>query len=94
MHAPAPGGVRAKILVCHGAADSLVPDSDVVAFKHEMDQARADYRFVAYDNAQHGFTNPDADTNGKKYGIPLAYDAVADQRSWQDMREFLTRIFA
>lgn len=94
MHTPTPGGVRAKILVCHGAADSLVPDSDVAAFKHEMDQARADYRFVTYDNALHGFTNPDADTNGKKYGIPLAYDAVADQRSWQDMREFLTRIFA
>lgn len=94
MHTPTPGGVRAKILVCHGAADSLVPDSDVAAFKHEMDQARADYRFVTYDNALHSFTNPDADTNGKKYDIPLAYDAVADQRSWQDMREFLTRIFA
>jgi dienelactone hydrolase len=94
MHTPTPGGVRAKILVCHGAADSLVPDSDVAAFKHEMDQARADYRFVTYDNALHGFTNPDADSNGKKYGIPLAYDAVADQRSWRDMREFLTRIFA
>jgi dienelactone hydrolase len=94
MHTPTPGGVRAKILVCHGAVDSLVPDSDVAAFKHEMDQARADYRFVTYDNALHGFTNPDADSNGKKYGIPLAYDAVADQRSWRDMREFLTRIFA
>jgi dienelactone hydrolase len=94
MHTPTPGGVHAKILVCHGAADSLVPDSDVAAFKHEMDQARADYRFVTYDNALHSFTNPDADANGKKYGIPLAYDAVADQRSWQDMRGFLTRIFA
>jgi dienelactone hydrolase len=94
MHAPAPGGVRAKILVCHGAADSLVPDSDVAAFEHEMDQARADYRLVVYDDAKHGFTNPDADANGKKYGMPLAYDAVADQRSWQDMREFLGRVFA
>jgi dienelactone hydrolase len=94
MHAPTPGGVRAKILVCHGADDSLVPDSDVSAFKREMDQARADYRFVAYENAKHGFTNPEADTNGKKYGIPLAYDAVADRRSWQDMREFLGRVFA
>jgi dienelactone hydrolase len=94
MHTPTPGGVRAKILVCHGADDSLVPDSDVAAFKREMDQARADYRFVAYEHAKHGFTNPEADTNGKKYGIPLAYDAAADQRSWQDMREFLGRVFA
>jgi len=94
MHAPTPGGVRANILVCHGADDSLVPDADVAAFKQEMDRARADYRFIAYENAKHGFTNPEADTNGKKYGIPLAYDAVADQRSWQDMREFLGRVFA
>jgi dienelactone hydrolase len=94
MHTPTPGGVRAKILVCHGAADSLVPDADVAAFKREMDLARADYRFVAYENARHGFTNPDADANGQKYGMPLAYDAVADQRSWQEMREFLARVFA
>jgi len=94
MHTPAPGSVRAKILVCHGADDSLVPDSDVSAFKHEMDQARADYRFVTYEHAKHGFTNPEADTNGERYGIPLAYDATADQRSWQDMREFLRLVFA
>ena len=94
MHTPAPGGVRANILVCHGADDSLVPDGDVAAFKHEMDTARADYRFVAYEHAKHGFTNPEADANGKKYGIPLAYDAAADRRSWQDMREFLGRVFA
>jgi dienelactone hydrolase len=80
--------------VCHGADDSLVPESDVAAFKREMDQARADYRFVAYEHAKHGFTNPEADANGKKYGIPLAYDAAADRRSWQDMREFLGRVFA
>jgi len=94
MHTPAPGSVRAKILVCHGAADSLVPDAEVAAFKQEMEQAGADYRFIAYANARHGFTNPEADANGKKYGIPLAYDAAADDRSWQDLREFLDRIFA
>ncbi|MDX2171218.1 MAG: dienelactone hydrolase family protein, partial [Deltaproteobacteria bacterium] len=29
FHKPAAGTVKAKILVCHGAADSLVPDKDV-----------------------------------------------------------------
>jgi dienelactone hydrolase len=94
FHKPAAGTVKAKILVCHGAADMLVPDSDVDAFKQEMDAAKADYRFVAYPGALHGFTNPEADGNAKRYGIPLAYDAAVDQRSWQDMQEFFTRIFA
>ena len=94
FHKPAPGSVQAKILVCHGAADSLVSKDEVRAFEQEMDQAKADYRFVAYPNALHGFTNPEASENGKRYGIPLGYDAEADRRSWQDMTEFLARVLA
>jgi dienelactone hydrolase len=93
MHRPAPGSVKAKILVCHGAADALVSHAEVAAFKQEMDAAGADYRFVAYPGAKHGFTNPEADANGKKFGIPLGYDADADRRSWQDMQELFARAF-
>lgn len=93
-HKPAPGSVRARILVCHGAADSLVPDADVAAFKQEMEEAGADIRFEAYEGALHGFTNPDADENGKKYGLPLAYGAETDRRSWQAMQDFFKEIFA
>jgi dienelactone hydrolase len=93
FHKPAPGTVKAKVLVCHGAADKLVSQDEVAAFKQEMDQAKADYRFVAYPNAMHGFTSPEATENGKRSGIPLAYDAEADRRSWQDMKEFLARVF-
>ena len=92
-HKPAPGSVRAKVLVCHGAADRLVPDADVAAFKQEMQEAGADYRFEAYDGALHGFTNPAADENGKKYGLPLAYSAAADRQSWQAMQAFFKEIF-
>jgi dienelactone hydrolase len=94
FHKPAPGSVKAKVLVCHGAADRLVSQDEVDAFKQEMDQAKADYRFLAYPNALHGFTNPEATENGKRYGIPLAYDAEADRRSWQDMTDFLARVLA
>lgn len=93
FHKPAPGSVKAKVLVCHGAADSLVPDSDIEAFKKEMDAAQADYRFVSYPGALHGFTNPEADEKAKKYGIPLAYDAKVDEQSWKDMQDFFKRIF-
>ena len=85
FHTPQPGTVRAKVLVCHGASDSLVPEDEVTAFKAEMEAAGADCEFIAYEGARHGFTNPHATANGEKYGLPLAYDAEVDARSWQDM---------
>ncbi len=93
-HKPAPGEVRAKVLVCHGADDSFVPDADIAALKDEMQAAGADLRFIAYEGALHGFTNPEADGNGKKYGLPLAYDEDADRRSWQEMQAFFEEVFA
>ncbi len=94
FHTPAPGSVPAKILVCHGDADSLVPEADVDAFEHEMEQAKADYRVARYPHALHGFTNREADENGKKYGIPLAYDPDADRHSWDDMRKLFADTIA
>lgn len=93
-HKPAPGEVRAKVMVCHGADDSLVPEADVAALKDEMKAAGADLRFIAYPGALHGFTNPDADANGKKYGLPLAYDKDTDARSWKQMQAFFKEVFA
>lgn len=94
FHKPAPGSVKAKILVCHGAADALIPEEDVAAFKKEMDDAGADYRFEAYPGALHGFSNPEATAKGKEYGMPLAYDADADATSWSQMQELFERAFA
>ena len=94
FHKPEPGTVKARILVCHGAADALIPADDIDAFKQEMDDADADYQFIAYNGALHGFTNPQATENGRKYGLPLAYDAEADEQSWQTMQAFFKEIFA
>jgi dienelactone hydrolase len=94
QHTPAPGSVRARILVCHGAEDLLVPEDLVKALKEEMKAAGADLRFTAYPGALHGFTNPDADANGEKYGLPLAYSEDADKRSWSEMQAFFKEIFA
>lgn len=94
FHTPASGSVRARILVCHGADDALVPQDSVAALKDEMQAAGADLRFIAYPGALHGFTNPDADVNGEKYGLPLAYSADTDRRSWQEMQDFFKEIFA
>ncbi len=94
FHQPAPGGVHAKILVCHGGADALVPEDTVAAFKQEMTEAGAEFKFVTYPGALHGFSNPAADANGRKFGLPLAYDADTDRKSWQAMQDFLEEVFA
>lgn len=89
-----PGQVKTRVLVLHGADDPFIPLDDVNAFKEEMAAAEVDYRFIAYPGAVHGFTNPDADGLGERFGLPLAYDAAADQASWKEMRAFFDRIFA
>ena len=93
FHKPAKGEVKAKVLVCHGAADSLVSDEEIAGIKEEMADAGADFRFVAYDGALHGFTNPEATANGEKYGLPLAYDEAIDRQSWDDMKALFAEIF-
>ena len=86
------GSVKAKILVEHGSADSLVPAKDLDALKQELNAAGADYRVVIQDGAKHGFTNPDADAH-KGHGLDIGYDRQADRRSWADLQAFLKDIF-
>ena len=58
-----------------------------------MEDARVDYKFVNYPGAKHSFTNPDADANGAKFNLPLAYNAEADQKSWAELQSFLKLVF-
>jgi dienelactone hydrolase len=81
-----PGAVTARILVCHGAADPHVPLSDVTAFAEEMNRAGADWELVMYGRAMHGFTHQQA-VPGALPGV--AYDKLADERSFAATRTFL-----
>lgn len=85
--------LKAAILVCHGSADPFVPAAEVGKFKKEMDSVGANYTFKAYENATHAFTNPASTENGKKFNLPIAYNAAADSASWQDMKTFFDKIF-
>lgn len=82
-----------KILVLNGAADTFVPAEEITAFKKQMDSAKIDYKFIDYPNALHSFTNPEATEIGKKYNLKIAYNKEADEKSWNDMKSFLTEIF-
>lgn len=89
-----PGGIRARILVLHGADDPFVLPEAVAAFKQEMAEARADMTFVAYPGAKHSFTNPEADEFARKFKMGVAYNAEADRLSWEELKVFLAAVFA
>ena len=79
--APAPGTVKAKILILNGADDPFVKREQYDALKKDFDAAKADYRIIEYPGAVHAFTNPEATELGKKFNLPLRYDAKADAES-------------
>ncbi len=89
-----PGAVKAKVLVLHGGADKFSTPEQIEAFKKEMTAAGADFRFITYPGALHSFTNPEADALGKKFNMPIAYNAQADKASWDELKKFLSTIFA
>ena len=93
FHVPAPGKIQSRILICHGAKDSLVPESDIEAFHAEMATAEASVKFESYEGALHGFTNPEATERGQNYGLPLAYDQRADDASWSEMKILFDEVF-
>ncbi len=37
--------------------------------------------------------NPEADALGKKFNLPIGYNAEADKKSWQEMKVFFKKIF-
>lgn len=85
--------LKAKVLVCHGEADNFVSPQEIAAFKKGMDSIGADYAFKAYPNATHAFTNPKSTEMGKRFNLPIEYNAAADSASWNDMKIFFARIF-
>lgn len=89
-----PGQVKAAVLVAHGAEDPMISAEQVETFKKEMEAAQVDYTFKGYEGATHSFTVPEADENAKKYNLPVAYNAEADQQSWAELTAFLQRVFA
>jgi len=90
---PVTGTVKARILVLNGADDPFTSAEQIDVFRDDMDAAGADYIFINYPGAKHSFTNPDADTFGRQFGLPLAYNADADAASWQAMQDFFNEIF-
>src|SRR5690606_1443571 len=88
------GQIKADLLILTGAADPMIPQEQVDDFREEMTAANVPFKIYSYPGAKHGFTNPAATDFGKRFNMPLAYDAQADADSWNRMRDFLSEVFA
>jgi dienelactone hydrolase len=93
-HPAKPWRVRAHIVSFSGDADPMIGADKVAEFRKEMDAAGVKYRVVTYPGAKHAFSNPEADELGKKFNLPIAYNAEADKDSWEQAKMFLREVFA
>lgn len=92
---PGPEGeaadIRAKVLVLTGAVDPVVPPEALDAFEAELRTVpELDWQVVTYSGAMHAFTEPgtDAPDHGAQF------NAVAEARSWQAMKNFFAETLA
>jgi|TARA_R110002124_G_C8818345_1_gene503715 dienelactone hydrolase len=84
------GVIKARILVCHGRADPLVPPKQVRAFLEEMDLAGADCHMHIYSGVLHGFTDPGSDARSVS---AVRYNASADRQSKAAMLSMFDEMF-
>jgi len=82
--------IKAKVLVCIGADDPIVPAEQRAAFEKEMTEGGVDWRMNLYGGAGHSFTNPAVDQMNRP---GFAYHAPTDQRSWRAMIDLFDEAF-
>jgi dienelactone hydrolase len=77
--------IQGSVLLCCGTDDPYATPDQRLAFENEMRDAGVDdWRIELYGRVKHSFTNPGTD----RVGIPgIAYNALADRRSWRSMLE-------
>lgn len=82
--------IKAKVLVCTGSEDPLVPVAQVVALQEALRQGKvADWQVVTYSNTKHSFTDPEMPDTPN-----TAYNKAADERSWASMIGLFNETFA
>jgi len=89
-----PARFDCRIMVYNGEADTLISADQIKGFKMMMQKTGGRYDFIQMPGALHGFSNPQATANGEKYGLPLAYNPLADESSWAHFRLTMEHEFA
>ena len=91
--APAPGTVKAKVLILNGADDPFVKKEEYATLEKDLKAANADYKVIQYPGAVHAFTNPEATALGKKFNLPLRYDARVNKEAEGEASKFFASAF-
>jgi len=74
------------LLLLHSTLIFSRPSQESIkSFREALDKNGGKYQFNNYDGAVHSFTVPEADENGKKFGIGIRYHEPSDKKSWSDM---------
>ena len=82
--------IRARVLLCHGADDPVVPPAQIQAFAADASEAGIDWQVHLYGGVGHSFTNPEIDA----WNLPgFAYHEVADRRAWAAMIGLFGEVF-
>ena len=82
--------IGGRVLLCHGAADPVVPLAQILAFAERLGAAGKDCDLQLYGGVGHSFTNREIDA----WAMPgFAYDENADRRSWAAMLNLFGALF-
>lgn len=87
---PETDNIKAHVMAINGGDDAFVKPAEREAFEKEMRDAKVDWVLVDLGNAVHAFSNPEADSHNM---ANVKYNATADRRSFQMMKNFLAEIF-
>lgn len=86
---PADNHFKAKVLVAHGAKDSMVSMEGIHQLEAELGAVGASCHVDVYEDAKHGFSNPLADKRAQENGIDLGYHETTAKQSFEKMVKFM-----
>lgn len=84
--------IKARVLVCIGGGDPMIPAEQRAAFEAEMREAGVDWQMHLYGKTVHSFTNQAAAVRNMPDAI--RYSAEADARSWAAMQQMFAETLA
>jgi len=82
--------IKPRLLVLHGRNDQYVKPEHIEKFMNALDKANANWEMTFYSGAVHSFATPVAGSHGIDN---LAYNEMADRRSWVAITSLLDEVF-
>ncbi len=82
--------IKPRVLALLGGDDKFVKPERIAAFKAALKRTKADWEMIIYSGARHSFATPGSGSYGIKN---MAYNEIADKRSWIAMMTLFDEVF-